>query len=386
MSPIIPFLIFNLIILCSGRQGSSSPQNLHLDYPGYRLQSRAGDEDAGCVTNDGRPGTCSVGCKTVDDTSSLPTCYSFMAVKFVCCPNSSNPPQAIKNVKGNANDVTRRLKTNLLVSGCGVRPEISAIVGGVDSMPNSWPWAAAIFQRSPRDPSKRQFICGGSILNEQYIVTAAHCVVRYEGKMKGEDFFVKVGGHDLRTSGDFYEVAEAIPHENYRTWRRYNDIALFKLAKKIDFSNPNVRPVCFPSEEMDKQDLTGQNSTVIGWGTTSFGGEVAKNLMEVSVPVVSNEECDKSYESVEGSAVSYPEGINHNFICSGAPEGGKDSCQGDSGGPLLYQADNVWYQIGVVSFGYKCAEKGYPGVYTRTSHFVKWLGSHVDDSRRKQRN
>jgi secreted trypsin-like serine protease len=204
-----------------------------------------------------------------------------------------------------------------------------------------------------------------------------------EGKMKGEDFFVKLGGHDLRNSGEFYEVVEATPHENYRTWRRYNDIALFKLAKKIDFSNPNVRPVCFPSEDMDKQDLTGQNATVIGWGTTSFGGDIAKNLMEVQVPIVSNEECDKSYSSVEGSAVSYPEGINHNFICAGAPEGGKDSCQGDSGGPLLYQVDNVWYQVGVVSFGYKCAEKGYPGVYTRTSHFVKWLGSHTDDTRKK---
>lgn len=267
--------------------------------------------------------------------------------------------------------------------GCGVRPQVDAIVGGVDSVPNSWPWAAAIYQRHPRDPSRKAFICGGSILNEQYVISASHCVVRYEGTMKAEDFFVKVGGHDLRASGEFYDVAAVYPHENYRSWRRYNDIALFKLAKKLDFSNANVRPVCVPTEDMDKEDLTGKNATVIGWGTTSFQGDLAKNLMEVSVPIVSNEECDQAYGSMEGSTVSYPEGINHNFICAGHPDGGKDSCQGDSGGPLLIEREGRWYQIGVVSFGYKCAEKGYPGVYTRTSHFVKWLGSHTEDAKRK---
>jgi len=269
--------------------------------------------------------------------------------------------------------------------GCGVRPDAQYIVGGDNSRANTWPWAVAIFQRSSRDPNKKQFICGGSILNDQWVVSAAHCVVRYEGKMTANDFFVKVGAHDLRDSGEFIEVAEVTPHENYRAWRRYNDISLFKLKTKLDFTKANLRPVCMATEEMDKMDLTGKNATVIGWGTTSFQGDIAKNLMEVSVPVVSNEECDQAYSSVEGSAVSYPEGINHNFVCAGEKEGGKDSCQGDSGGPLLYQQDNVWYQIGVVSFGYKCAEKGYPGVYTRISHFNRWLGSHTDETRKKNR-
>lgn len=200
--------------------------------------------------------------------------------------------------------------------------------------------------------------------------------------MKAEDFFIKIGGHDLRTSGEFYDVSEVNPHENYRVWRRYNDIALYKLSRDIDFSNPSVRPICMPTEEMDKYDYVGEPVRLIGWGTTSFQGEIAKNLMEVEVPVVSNEECNKNYSSIEGSAFAYPDGINHNFICAGLPEGGKDSCQGDSGGPLMYEQDGRWYQFGVVSFGYKCAEPGYPGVYTRVSHFLKWLGSHTDDSRR----
>ena len=59
--------------------------------------------------------------------------------------------------------------------------------------------------------------------------------------MKAEDFFIKVGGHDIKSSGDFFDVAAVYSHENYRNWRRYNDISLFKLARKLDFSDPKVR-------------------------------------------------------------------------------------------------------------------------------------------------
>lgn len=256
-------------------------------------------------------------------------------------------------------------------------------MGGYDAVPNSWPWAAAIYQRNPRDATKKSFICGGSILNRRFIITAAHCVVRYEGTLAPEEFSVKVGAHDLKVSGTFYDVAAVMPHENYRAWRRYNDIAIFKLTQDLDFSDPAVRPVCMPTEDMDKNDYVDELVTLVGWGTTAFQGDIAKNLMEVEVPVVSNEECNANYSSIEGSTLAYPDGINHNFICAGLPEGGKDSCQGDSGGPLMYFLEGAWYQFGVVSFGYKCAEPGYPGVYTRVSNFLKWIGSHVEENAKR---
>lgn len=202
--------------------------------------------------------------------------------------------------------------------------------------------------------------------------------------MKAQDFFVKVGGHDLRTSGEFYNVSAVYSHENYRNWRRYNDISLLRLSQKLDFSDPKVRPVCLPTGDLARMDLTNETTKVIGWGTTAFGGSVAKNLMEVDVRVTSNNACNSAYDSVEGSTIAYPQGITENFICAGLPEGGKDSCQGDSGGPLLWQHDDKWYQVGVVSFGYKCAEPGYPGVYTRTSNFLKWIGGHTDSKKKKR--
>lgn len=196
--------------------------------------------------------------------------------------------------------------------------------------------------------------------------------------MKGSEFVVKVGSSDISNTGTYYDVAEVYPHENYRNWRRYNDISIFRLAKKLDFSDPTIGPVCLPTPEMANLNMTGQKTTVIGWGTTSFGGDVSRNLQEVEVTVNSNKECDRSYRSVEGATVAYPQGITDNFICAGEDEGGKDSCQGDSGGPLLWQYSGRYYQLGVVSFGYKCAEPGYPGVYTRTSQFLKWIASHSE--------
>lgn len=264
-----------------------------------------------------------------------------------------------------------------------MRPDIAPIVGGEDAVPNSWPWAVAIYQRSSQDPNRKQFICGGSILNEQFIMSAAHCIVRYEGKMKAEDFMVKVGGHDLSNSGEFYEVSEVIPHENYRVWRRYNDISLYKLSRKLDLSNPNVRPICLPTPEMENRSFTGENVRVLGWGTTSFGGPIASNLKEIEIPVWTNEQCNQAYKSVEGATVAYPDGITRNFICAGAYDGSRDSCQGDSGGPLVYEYLGRWYQLGLVSFGYKCAERGYPGVYTNIPNFLKWLGSHMEDARKR---
>lgn len=271
-----------------------------------------------------------------------------------------------------------------LLSGCGVRPAVAPIVGGVDSGPNSWPWAVAIFQKSARDPTRKSFICGGSIINDEYVLSASHCIIRADGRGRAEDFFVKVGGHDIRTTGDFYPVSAVYPHENYRNWRRYNDISLFKLAKKLDFSDPKVRPVCLPTSDVANFNLTDHTAKVIGWGTTSFGGPVARNLMEADVKVTTNQECDQAYSSIDGSTIAYPQGITENFICAGVREGGRDSCQGDSGGPLLWRQGDTWYQLGVVSFGYKCAEPGFPGVYTRTANFLKWIGSHVEDKKRRR--
>merc|ERR1711974_280318 len=113
----------------------------------------------------------------------------------------------------------------------------------------------------------------------------------------------------------------------------------------------------------DGEEYTeGTTCTVSGWGTTSEGGSLARILQKVDVPVVSDKSCRKSYSTSQ---------IADSMICAGFEQGGKDSCQGDSGGPFM-----CGNQLsGVVSWGYGCAEAGYPGVYTQTSYFVDWVNS-----------
>ncbi|GFS37132.1 enteropeptidase [Nephila pilipes] len=94
-----------------------------------------------------------------------------------------------------------------------------------------------------------------------------------------------------------------------------------------------------------------------------------------AMPVVSNYRCNKAFrENVRGFRNQFPEGITQGLICAGfMDERGRDSCGGDSGGPLMYLYRDRWYAVGVVSFGYDCGRLGYPGVYTRVSHYLKWL-------------
>ncbi|GFX60044.1 clotting factor B [Trichonephila clavipes] len=106
-------------------------------------------------------------------------------------------------------------------------------------------------------------------------------------------------------------------------------------------------------------------------------GVNSKVLQEVTVPIVPLKDCNASYYKV--AKANFPKGITNVFICAGLPEGGKDACQGDSGGPLTTQLkDNSWVQLGVVSFGYGCAQPGYPGVYTRLSQYTKWFYDNTD--------
>merc|ERR1712006_38726 len=107
----------------------------------------------------------------------------------------------------------------------------------------------------------------------------------------------------------------------------------------------NVATISIPCsmEEYDE----GTMCTVTGWGTTSEGGSLARVLQKVSVPVVSDDDCRDAYGSSQ---------IADSMICAGLDAGGKDSCQGDSGGPFMcgFGLD------GVVSWGYGCAQPGYP--------------------------
>jgi len=249
----------------------------------------------------------------------------------------------------------------------GVRDINNEIVGGVNAVPYSWPWQ--IVWCVGTNPSTCSLSCGGSIVAPNWIITAGHCV---SGNQNNPGrFMVKAGVFDYmgtpgtEQSAQVSQVQRIILHNQYATVSgapRY-DIALVQLATPFTFTN-QVQPVCLPSADTAQ---TNPPSTLwtTGWGTTSSGGQVSRQLKQVLLPTVSNANCQGSY----GNAFNGP------LMCC-AGQSGKDACQGDSGGPLVGLSNNgSWFMYGITSWGQGCALQGYPGVWARTSAFCSWVST-----------
>jgi len=203
-------------------------------------------------------------------------------------------------------------------------------------------------------------MCGGSLISEDWVVTAAHCC---DG-MSASSLGVAVGSHHLNKPDKDQEniaVAKIVMHESYDDWTVENDICLLQLEKAATLGK-HVGTISLPNQN-DEYD-EGTTCTVTGWGAVKEGGHLANKLQKVDVPVVSDENCRSAYGDSE---------IADSMICAGLDAGGKDSCQGDSGGPFMC-GDEL---SGIVSWGYGCAEAGYPGVYTQTSYFTNWVNQHT---------
>lgn len=239
---------------------------------------------------------------------------------------------------------------------CGKKLSGNRIVGGTLTNVNEYPWQAAL-----ADESGHQF-CGGSLITDLHVVTAAHCVTG----MKPGDLEVRLREHHLhQLSGTVLVtkgVNQIISHKKYNFKNDLNDIAILTLDSVVNVS-PSLLPVCLPSNA--KATYGGVTATVTGWGATSSGGTSSDVLREVDVPVLPPAVCKKQTNYA-------PSDIKNRMLCAGAE--GIDSCQGDSGGPLVVRNTLGNYQlIGIVSWGIGCAEKGYPGVYTRVNKYLKWI-------------
>merc|ERR1719394_930525 len=230
------------------------------------------------------------------------------------------------------------------------------IVGGKDATYGEFPHQVALLAGGVNG----YLMCGGSLVGPHYVVTAGHCC---DG-MNAHNLAVSVGSHHLyRMDADQENipVKRIILHENYDSWTINNDICLLKLAHDVTMGE-HVDLIELPTNHEEYE--AGTMCTVSGWGTTSEGGDVADVLQKVKVPVVSDDDCRLAYGESD---------IVNSMICAGLDQGGKDSCQGDSGGPFMCGNRLT----GVVSWGYGCAEAGFPGVYTQTSYFTKWLKNHM---------
>merc|ERR1711973_582185 len=229
------------------------------------------------------------------------------------------------------------------------------IVGGEEATPHEFPW-----QVSLRRKSDNFHFCGGSVLNENTVVSAAHCTVIWDSP----DEVVVVAGEHNKVIDEGTEqtvgVSRLLVHESYGSPKGFeNDIALWSLSEPLTLTDA-VQPVPLPKKGQESKGPC----TVTGWGTLSAGGSTPDVLMKVDVPLVADSTC----------RLEYPFSIADSMMCAG--ETGKDSCQGDSGGPLVCPNDDgSLYLGGIVSWGRGCAGLFSPGVYTEVSYFVDWIAN-----------
>ncbi|XP_077068336.1 trypsin-like [Siphateles boraxobius] len=239
---------------------------------------------------------------------------------------------------------------------CGQAPLNNKIVGGQDASAGSWPWQVSI-----QSVKLGGHFCGGSLINKDWVLSAAHC---FQSSSIGT-IRIYLGRRSQSGSNPYEEhrtVSRFINHPNYNNPSGDNDIALLQLSSSVTFSD-YIRPVCLAAT--GSVFAAGTESWVTGWGMLQDGGtQIPDILQEVMIPIVSNSDCDNAYGG----------GITSNMICAGLlNQGGKDSCQGDSGGPLVSRNGSHWIQSGIVSFGVGCADPKYPGVYARVSRYQDWI-------------
>ncbi|XP_077462149.1 chymotrypsin A-like [Stigmatopora argus] len=239
--------------------------------------------------------------------------------------------------------------------GCGtpaIPPAItgySRIVNGEEAVPHSWPW-----QVSLQDYTGFHF-CGGSLVNENWVVTAAHCNVRTSHR-------VVVGEHDRSSTAEDIQVlrvGKVFKHPRYNGFTTNNDILLIKLATPVQM-NMRVSPVCLA--ESSDNFAAGTRCVTTGWGLTRHDApDTPALLQQASLPLLSKDQCRRFWGNR----------ITSLMICAGAS--GVSSCMGDSGGPLVCQKGGAWTLVGIVSWGSGTCTPSRPGVYARVTELRAWM-------------
>ncbi|XP_012265988.2 uncharacterized protein LOC105691829 [Athalia rosae] len=273
---------------------------------------------------------------------------------------------------------------------CGVS-NTDRIIGGRNASLGAYPWIARIGYASVDEDAGNatakerhlEYKCGGTLINQFYVVTAAHCVINLPPKYRVAG--IRLGEHNTETNPDceggycgdpVQDVApeRVIVHKGYDNPRFSNDIALVRLSSPIRF-NDLVGPICMIRGTLLGKNYVGETAEVAGWGIYDIHSQkTSKILQTVKLPLVDLERCKRAFR--------FRAQIGHEQLCGGGILG-EDSCAGDSGGPVMkveaLDGPPRYYLIGVVSFGVMhCGESTTPAVYTKMSEYASWILENIE--------
>jgi secreted trypsin-like serine protease len=234
------------------------------------------------------------------------------------------------------------------------------IVGGFPTSIEINPWQVALIQGLVAEPVRSQF-CGGSIIDPEWVITAAHCMDNLIVNKTPARVNVVAGTTRYKEGGQRIAVKRIVVHPAWNREKNDNDVALLQLSRRLT-STPSMRAVQLVAA--GTAFAAPIPLQVTGWGATSEGGSGSDALLAAIVPLVPNNVCN--------APDSYAGRVTANMFCAGNRDGGRDSCQGDSGGPIWTTIDGKQTLVGVVSFGDGCARRLKYGIYTRLANYTAW--------------
>ncbi|XP_043066710.1 trypsin alpha-3 [Drosophila bipectinata] len=220
------------------------------------------------------------------------------------------------------------------------------IVGGVAASIENHPWMVSV-------QTSGSHHCGGSIISNTIVVTAAHCL---ESPITASVLRIRAGSNRRSYGGVLVQVAAFKAHEGYKTASKVNDIAVLRLQSSLTFGS-TIKAIALATVS----PANGAAATVTGWGKIAYNSYTSTSTLNyIDTRIVSRSQCGSS-------SYSYGSRIRESMICAAIAN--KDSCNGDSGGPLVSGGQLV----GVVSWGVECAAAKYPGVYADVAELRTWI-------------
>ncbi|XP_052902223.1 serine protease easter-like [Anopheles moucheti] len=226
---------------------------------------------------------------------------------------------------------------------CGERKvkTVYLVQHGTETKEGHWPWHTAIYHREGQD---FEYACGGSIIDRNTILTAAHCLYTSRGRIKLDQLSVQVGRNQLSeasTRSQEHQASQLIIHPGYNPHSVADDLALIKLATDITLTR-YIQPVCLWNMDPNLDLIVAKNGTVVGFGLTEHD-RVSDYLRQASIEVVDSWTC------IESDRVAYGSTLTAGMFCGGG-KAGVSVCNGDSGGGMFFEFSDNWYIRGVVSF------------------------------------